>query len=135
MSTRNRLTKTSMRALVISIASALLVSGCTPFVEVIKVDEQAARDLRSRIKKYPANSLAANQYKSLGSVSAISCKLNAWDPDSTPENATEQLLHKVDQKGGNAITNLVCDPREGTSLNKNCWNTVTCRGLAIRVTK
>ncbi len=123
----------STRALAISLAAALLVSGCGPFVEVVKVDEPAARDLRSRIKIYPADALATGQYKILGSVSAISCKSMFWDPDATPENATEQILLKVEQQGGNAITNLICDPKAGTSLGKNCWNTVTCHASAIRV--
>jgi hypothetical protein len=29
------------------------------------------------------------------------------------------------------VTHVLCEKREGTNLDKNCWSSVTCHGLAI----
>jgi hypothetical protein len=69
----------------------------------------------------------------LAPITATSCKNKMWDPAATNENATAQLRLLSRQRGGTAVGNLVCEIQEGTSLAKNCWESVTCTGTAIKI--
>ena len=73
------------------------------------------------------------EYRRVGPVEATSCMNKLWDPPASRDNAMNQLRYKVSTMGGNAITNLLCESREGTNLSKNCWNSVACYAVAINV--
>jgi hypothetical protein len=108
-------------------------AGCIgPLVQVTKVDETTAAELDSTIPVYEARD-TPQRATVLGPVTATSCKNKMWDPAATSENATAQLRLLARQRGGTAVGNLVCENQEGTSLAKNCWESVTCTGTAIKV--
>ena len=126
--------KSLYRASLVCIASVLLaLEGCAPFVEVIQVEEQQAKQLQAKVRIIPSGELKPGEYTSLGPVLATSCKLMLWDPDSSPEDATNQLLYKAEQKGANGLYNVNCGPMEGTSLSKNCWNSFRCTATAVKI--
>lgn len=112
----------------------LFLSGCGPFVQVVRLDESTAVKFRSEIKIYSQAELDTVNYKTIQPLQATSCKNKLWDPPASQEDAIDQLRYKTKLLGGNAITNLLCEPVEGTNLAKNCWSSITCYGTAIRVT-
>ena len=78
-----------------------------------------------------SGSLEAEEYRVIGSVSATSCKAMAWDPDASEEDATNQILYKASELGADAIYDLKCGELKGTSFSENCWNSLTCKAVAI----
>jgi hypothetical protein len=107
------------------------LGACTPFIEIIEVGPEQAQQLRSEIEIVRSGSLEADEYTMIGSVSATSCKARAWDPDASEEDATNQILYKASELGADAIYDLKCDELEGTSFSENCWNSLTCKAVAI----
>lgn len=114
-------------------AVALLLSGCVgPFVPVIDIDQTSAQQLRQEVHVFDAGTVPSNATY-LGPLKATSCMNKMWDKPASNEDATTQLLYKSRQFGGNAIANLLCEGTEGTNLAKNCWNSVTCHAVALKV--
>ena len=68
-------------------------------------------------------------------LEATSCKQLLWDPPATVEDATDQLRFKARTARANGIMDVSCGQKEGTSLSKNCWETVTCNATAIQVSR
>jgi uncharacterized protein YbjQ (UPF0145 family) len=68
--------------------------------------------------------------KSLGNIEATSCKNLMWDPAPTEEDALAQLKVKAANLGGNAVANVTYR-HDGTSLNTNCWSSITATGVAL----
>ncbi len=115
------------------IAAGLLLCSCIgPLVQVANVEESQAVELKSTVRAFHPGQTPKNA-KALGPVEATSCKNKLWDKDATAEDATNQLLLYARSMGGNAIGNLACEPTAGTSLAKNCWASVVCRGTAMLI--
>jgi uncharacterized protein YbjQ (UPF0145 family) len=104
-----------------------------PFVPVIEIDEPTSLRLRAEVPVLERHSLAELGFTRLETIEATSCKNLLWHADATRENAVDQLRYQAEQLGANAVADVRCDPMEDTSYDKNCWNSVTCRGEAIRV--
>jgi len=78
--------------------------------------------------------LAREQARSmveLGEVEGYSCKNKLWDPAATPEAATHQVKLGAAQRGGTAITALICT-EGGFSLTTNCWQSYLCKAIVLR---
>lgn len=113
---------------------ALMVAGCVgPFVPVINLDQESAKNLREQVRVFDLAELQDTEYRRLGQIKATSCMNKIWDPPASKEDATNQLRYKASALGGNGLMSLICEKREGTNLLKNCWNSVTCYGAAITV--
>ena len=117
------------------LAAGVLVVGCIylhgPFVEVIKVDQLTAENLKTEIPVYDRDQLKGVRYKVVQPLEATSCKNLLWDPPATEQDATDQLRFKARTVRANGMMNLSCFTKEGTSLYKNCWQSVTCNAIAI----
>jgi len=109
-----------------------VLGGCVgPLVPVVKLDQDSAMRLRKEIRVFDIAELQNKEYRRLGQIEATSCMNKLWDPPASREDAMDQLRYKASALGGNGITNLICEQCEGTNLAKNCWNSVTCYGVAI----
>ncbi|MDO8724108.1 MAG: hypothetical protein Q7J31_18050, partial [Syntrophales bacterium] len=86
-----------------------------PFVPVIRIDEETGRRLSKEIVIYENEDLKSLEYRRVGPVEATSCMNQLWDPPASRDNAIDQLRYKASTMGGNAITNLLCESREGTN--------------------
>lgn len=113
-------------------AMIVLTAGCGPFISVIKVDKQTAEKLREAIPLLSEGEIRNFRYERIGVLSATSCKSMFWHPAASEEDAVNQLRFKAERQGAEALSNLNCADTEGTSFQTNCWNTVTCRVVAIR---
>lgn len=115
-----------------AILSMFALSGCIgPLVPVAQIDEQSAISLERTTHTYEAGQTpkgAAN----LGPIEAVSCKNLMWDPAPTRQNAIAQLRQYARERGGNAVGEISCGDTELTNLVKNCWASLTCRGVALR---
>ncbi len=106
--------------------------GCVgPLVPVIKLEKESAMRLRKEIPVFDISELQNKEYRRLGQIEATSCMNKIWDSPASREDAIDQLRYKTSVLGGNGITNMICEQREGTNVAKNCWNSVTCYGVAI----
>jgi S1-C subfamily serine protease len=108
-----------------AMASLLILSGCTSFGDVIKVDEPTAARLRAEVKVYDAQSLSGLRYESVKSIHATSC--------TGRENATDQLRYIAESLGANGITKIQCNKLLGANISTNCFSSFICEALAITV--
>lgn len=110
----------------------LTLNGCVgPLVPVVNLDQETAMRLRKEIRIFDITELQDKEYRRIGQIEATSCMNKLWDAPASRENAIDQLRYKASALGANGITNLICEKGEGTNLAKNCWNSVTCYGVAI----
>lgn len=118
--------------LVLVFSMVFLAGGCVgPLVPVVKLDKESAMRLRNEIPVFDISGLQKKEYRRIGQIEATSCMNKLWDSPASREDAIDQLRYKASALGGNGITNLICEQQEGTNLAKNCWNSVTCYGVAI----
>jgi hypothetical protein len=115
--------------------SLFALGGCGigPLVPVIELDNETSLRLRKEILVFENSEIQDKEYQRVGQIDATSCMNKLWDAPSSKEDAIDQLRYKVSALGGNGLTSLICEKREGTDLAKNCWNSVTCFGVAISV--
>ena len=69
--------------------------------------------------------------KILRKIQVTSCKNQFYDPAPSREDAEYQLKFRALESNGNAIANIVCAPKQGTSLVTNCWESITCTADVI----
>ncbi len=112
---------------------AMVFSGCVgPLVDVIDIDEATTMTLNEDILVFSSPDLSRIKYQQLGAITATSCKFRKWDPPATQENAITQLKYISNIQGGNGLAHLICEPMEGTNIEKGCWSSVTCRAVAVK---
>lgn len=110
--------------------SALLLSGCAPFVDVMDVNK-VPREERNKAASVQIYKTGDNvRAKIIGPVEATSCKGLLTDPPPSQANATEQLKIKVLRMGGNVVTDFSCDGSGTDTFGTNCWASITCAGNA-----
>lgn len=119
---------------IFAILGTTILGGCaTAFVEVIELDEQQISNLKSSVPIFVTTDLKNVDFDFLGSVKAYSCFNNfILDEPSSKEDAMNQVRYKASIMGADAVINPICT-KEGTSLSKNCWSSVTCEAAAIRI--
>lgn len=118
---------------VIIFCSALL-SGCMgPLVNIREIDKSITNKIETYENK---NILQDNNVVILGTVNATSCKHLMWEPNASLDNCTAQLKMRAADLGANAIVlggaeknSVNFLPSKG--INRNCWNTIDCTGIAI----
>ena len=114
-----------------------LMFGCTgPIVHIQEIDPL----ITNRVIIHPNNLILQKEgVKVLGIVDATSCKHLAWEPPASLENCTSQMQMKAAKLGANGLIvggaeRQVADLIK-TGINRNCWSTVDCTGIAIIVTQ
>jgi uncharacterized protein YbjQ (UPF0145 family) len=120
---------------VVVLAGALVVSGCGSFVPVVKIDQQPL-EVRNKAMAMPI--IGAGQkadYTVVTMVEGNSCKNKMWDPAATRTAAIEQIKFHALESGADAVANVQCGQREGTSTNTNCWELISCTAEAVRLVK
>jgi len=122
-----------MRHLTLFFCAALL-SGCAgPFVQEISVPNDILNRLNNQIPTVTASDISSFDFSVITKVEATSCFNNLiTDSASSETDAMRQLKYKAAQYNADALLNPICT-KEGTSLAKNCWTSVTCVGDAIRI--
>ena len=113
----------------LTLFGGLMLAGCGPFVEVVKLDDVTRSRVRSAVTQY--TELPAT-YTRMEQVEAVSCRQKAWDPPATNQDAIDQLRFKAARLGANGLGDVFCDSEGVFDLGKNCWSSVKCRGTAIR---
>ena len=109
------------------------LSGCGPFVPMVKIDS-LTEEQRHKIRQFTilnATQLLKKEFSVLTIVEGNSCQSKVWDIPATRAGAIEQLKYHALEAGGDAITNVQCSGREGTSVRTNCWELISCTAEVI----
>lgn len=120
---------------VIALSSIALLTGCVgPLVRIEKIDDAT----KNKVQVYPDSTiLQKTGVKSLGIVEATSCRNQAWEPPASLENCTAQMQVRAAKIGANGLIVGAGDRQVAnfitTGINRNCWSTVDCTGVAIVV--
>ena len=85
------------------------------------------------MRVYESKELTTLKYEVVGDVQGFSCKNKVWDPPATQADAIIQAKIKAFDLGANGLGNVQCSPLEGTSLSRNCWESLVCSGQGVRV--
>lgn len=111
-----------------------LLGGCAgAFVEVVELDQAQIKSINQTMPVFLTTDLKGVDFDFLGSVKATSCFNNlVLDDPASKEDAMNQLKYKASIMGADAVINPMCS-KEGTSLAKNCWTSITCEAAAIRI--
>ena len=111
----------------------LFITSCIPSKKRIELDESMVKMLRREVSIYDKAELDTGKYQIIEPVQATSCNTQLWDTAATREDAIDHLRYQTYLKKGNAIIKLFCEPKEGVSLIKDCFSSVTCYGVAVKV--
>jgi len=116
--------------LALVIGCTVLAGACSPFVEVLRLDDDVRARARAEVKQY--SELPAS-YTAIKDLEATSCQFGLSHPKATNQDAIDQLHFKASRLGANGLANVFCDTPGTFDLGKNCWTSIKCRGTAIKV--
>lgn len=124
-----------MRKLAFCVSVVTALSGCGSFLPVVKLDELPveAKHAAASVKILSVSHRLDERAEVLGVVEGHSCQNKIWDSPATRSGAIEQVKYFAHELGANAITNIQCGGREGTSVRTNCWELISCTAEAIRL--
>jgi hypothetical protein len=119
----------------VTLLACVAVAGCGSFVPTVDLTKLSNEDLHKvrSIQIMDDNKLAEANYQILTVVEGHSCQNKTWDKPATRVGAIEQLKFHAWEYGANAISNIQCGGREGTSVHTNCWELVSCTAHALEV--
>lgn len=103
---------------------ALLVSGCVG--PLVPIHENTSN---INIPVYDSRE-SAPEHTIIAEVNGYSCKNKAWDASPSQEEALRQLKIKALKLKADGILG-VAFYKEGLSVEKNCWSSITAEGRAI----
>lgn len=102
-------------------------------MQEVSVPSDIANRLDDQIPTVTTADISSIDFVVVKELTATSCFNNfITDASSSEDDAMRQLKYKAAQYDADALLNPICT-KEGTSLSKNCWTSVTCSGDAIRV--
>lgn len=109
--------------------------ACGSFVPVVKLSEQPpeVRNKVAAIRFLGQGQAVTEKYEVLTVVEGHSCQNKLYDAPATRVAAIEQIKFQAYEAGANAITNLQCGGREGTSMRTNCWELISCTAEAVKL--
>jgi len=82
------------------------------------------------------DSLAEGSYRSVGSVTGVSCQITHDDPYRISErNALEELRLAAFQAGGSAVMEVKCNSVERGQGARRCFRSIECAGIAVETGK
>lgn len=116
------------------LGAMVVLTGCGSFVPTVKIDElsESQRHQIRQMQIYNQVQLINRNYSILTIVEGNSCQNKIWDPPASRTGAIEQLKFHAFESGGDAITNVQCSGREGTSVRTNCWELISCTAEVIK---
>ena len=118
----------------IILVGLVLLNGCMgPLVNI----RETNTDITNKIQSYTDKQILQDKNITiLGTVNATSCKHLMWEPDASLDNCTAQLKMRAADLGANGLVlggseknSVNFLPSKG--INRNCWNTIDCTGIAI----
>ncbi len=120
------------RTLMTGFFALLSLTGCVgALVPVQTVETTGIRITEAAAGISVVSAEKAKTMQELGEVVGYSCKNKLWDPAATTEAATFQVKLAAAQRNAVAIASLSC--AEGSvSLATNCWQSFTCKAIALR---
>jgi len=124
-----------MRKWIIAAVAVMALNGCGAFVPVVKLDElppekkQAMRSVKILSSTQPLD----EKSEVVGIVEGNSCQNKTWDPPASRTAAIDQIKYFANEMGADAITNIQCSGREGTSTRTNCWELISCTAEAVKM--
>jgi uncharacterized protein YbjQ (UPF0145 family) len=123
-----------MRTSFVLVISSSIFTACSPFIPVVKVGELPAEKQSAlmTIKTYEPPELVGVSYEVVGELTGNSCKNLLWDRPASREDAVNQMRYLALERGANGITEIKCEPPRGTSLETNCWESITCTSKAVK---
>jgi hypothetical protein len=124
------------QVLMFSVVIFVLLGCVGPLVTIEKVDT----NIIPNVTLYEDDTILKNpDIMAVGVVNATSCKNLLWDPPATIENCHDQLRMKA--YGLRAHGVIIGDSKTRTvdyapgaanaGINRNCWETVDCSGIAV----
>jgi hypothetical protein len=91
-----------------------------------------------RVPEVAPQALPTQAYADLGPVEGISCKRSSREVASW-EDAVRRTKYRAMQKGGNAISNLVCEEPKGGLMSRltsavapTCMESIRCTATAVK---
>ena len=107
---------------------AVLLAGCSARVPVTDVPEMSATDRGAamNVRVYTVNQAPPKIERSIGPMTAYSCKDLAWD-------ALEQLQLQAARAGANAVINVTFDKSGPDDWGSKCWKSLQASGTAVLV--
>lgn len=116
---------------------AFLLYGCGSFVPVVKLDELPSEQKHAvrNVKILSSTQRLDDKAEVLGIVEGHSCQNKIWEPPATRASAIDQIKFFAHEMGADAITNIQCGGREGTSTRTNCWELISCTAEAVRLNR
>ena len=113
-----------------------LLSGCSPFVPVIKVADVPKETLQKayQIQIFEVGNSTSHPQVSdyLGNITAYSCKNMLTDPPASKGDALIQLRLKALELGADAVLDITFDTRGTDTWGTNCWESVQVSGVAVK---
>jgi hypothetical protein len=110
-----------------------LSADCAELFVEIKMDPATAEKLKTEIPVYDQVELTGVSHKVVLPVKATACKHLLWDPSVTQEDVIAQLRFQARTARANGIMDVTCSDKEGMSLTKNRWESITCSATAVHV--
>lgn len=87
------------------------------------------------VKMVSSRDLSPDQYTSVGEMSGLSCWRNQWDRTVVSErDALVDLQRKAYAAGADGVLDAACRTSDGVDWANNCWQSVECRGVAVKFT-
>jgi hypothetical protein len=121
-----------MTRLVLLLLASGLMAGCMgPFIAVAKVPPERATAAEA-VSVLAISDVARLDHESVQPVEGNSCRNLLWEPAPSEADAVRRLKYAALQSGANGITDLRCESG-AFSLATNCWSSITCRAMAIRI--
>lgn len=116
---------------------ALMLNGCGAFVPVVKMDELSSEQKHAvrNVKILSSTQRLDDKADVLGIVEGNSCQNKVWEPPATRAAAIDQIKYFAHEMGADAVTNIQCGGREGTSTRTNCWELISCTAEAVKLNK
>lgn len=121
------------KTLVMLITLSLSACASGPRVPVADLDKLSSQQKAAvnNIEIMNQTQLQGKRFKVSGVAEGHSCQWHSSQPPATRSAAIEQLKYYAQKMSGDAISNIECAPKEGTSLATNCWELISCTAEVI----
>jgi hypothetical protein len=117
-------------------AIVAVLAGCnsvsTRFVTGLSAEERARAD---ELPVFPEGD-PPGRYQRVGPVEGFSCQITRDDSYQVSEdNALKELRRATVKAGGDAVTEVACQPLDRRQSTRGCFRSVVCQGTAVKVTQ
>jgi hypothetical protein len=117
------------------LAGVLLVQGCGGSSAPVKNIDGLSPEARRAVLELPVyneGDLNGKEHAVIAGVEGTACRYRRWDPAATEIDAINEAKYWAKDQGAEGIKNLKCDPPRGKTIFQTCWESITCKGQAIK---